>query len=120
MGYYRKQVGIDLPPLEQRWRLSPAWYGLGCFFALLIPGLSFLAGMVIVQQGVQRRWFTVPPDLIMRQFPDWLPWHDPYIPAYAVAGLGIGIVLYALLALVYAFIYRMFGGSPYTPFDVVD
>jgi len=37
-----------------------------------------------------------------------------------VAALGIALVLYVALSLVYAIIYRIFGGSPYLPMDIVD
>ncbi len=120
MGFYRESYGYQTPSLSERWKLPPAWYGLGCFFALVIPVVSFFGGMVAVQQGVQRGWFTVPPSLRLQQPLPWLPWHDPYLPAYAVAGLGIALLLYAALSVIYALAYRLFIGSPYLPMDVVD
>ncbi len=120
MGFYRERYGTETPPLKQRWELPPAWYGLGCFFAVLIPVVAFFGGMVAVQQGVQRGLFRVPQELILREPLPWLPWYDPYLPAYAVAGVGIALLLYIGLSAFYALLYRFIGGSPYLPVDIVD
>lgn len=121
MGLYRLgEPEPEFPTLNKRLKPHPVWYGLGCFLALLIPLLSFALAWWLVQLNQQYGWFPIPPQLIQREPLPLVGRVHPYMPLYAVLTLVIALFLYSLLSLIYVIIYRVFGGSPYTPFDVID
>ncbi len=121
MGFYHlAEPEPEFPKLRDRLRAHPVWYGLGCLLALLIPVMSFALAWWLVQLNQQYGWFAIPPQLIQREPLPLIGRVHPYTPLYAALTLLIALFLYGVLSLVYAVVYRLFGGSPYTPFDAID
>ncbi len=121
MGMYRiGEPDPEVPSLTERLREHPIWYGLGCLLALLIPILSYLLTLWILDLNAEHRWFAIPPELILQEPLPLIGRVPPYTLLHLVMTLVIALLLFGFLSLVYAVLYRLFGGSPYLPFDAMD
>ncbi len=121
MGFYRTgEPEPEIPSLSKRLQAHPVWYGLGCFLALLIPLIAFGLSLWVVQLNETYRWFPIPPQLIQREPLPFIGRVPPYTPLYAVLTLVFTLFLVAVASFLYAIVYRLFGGSPYTPYDVIE
>lgn len=128
MGFSSQQYHKDRQ--ERPWRINPAWRGIGCILFLLVPVMSWVGGVMMLQT-----------------FPNLpLPWEMTKvvaIPFIRVAEIdkiilqvnhyfqNIGFVTgqlfftvififigYGIMALVYAILYKIAGPPRYGPFDV--
>jgi hypothetical protein len=116
-----------MPPRQKE--PHPIWRGIGCLTTLIIPALALGLSTILIQMapslGVQ-----LPPGLLGRPLmPDILfqipglvgilNWIQGRNNLYAIllVAFAITIVLAGVLALVYAFIYRIVGPPRYTGVD---
>ncbi len=121
MGMYRiGEPEPDFPSLTERLREHPIWYGLGCLMALLLPLISYGLTLWLLAVNREKGWFAIPPELILREPLPLIGRLPPYTLVHALITLVIALLLFGLLSLVYAILYRLFGGSPYLPFDAMD
>lgn len=110
--------------------VNPAMKGLGCFIFLLVPPLSYGIAALLVQIGVQQGW-PLPPA--------WLGYVDIHPVVWRLEGLspiltlietqanllanlvftfGIMIAIGSVMGVLFGYIYKFFGPSPYGPTDV--
>ena len=122
-GSYRKVA----PP--KSYEPHPIWRGIGCFIMLVIPVLSFGISTILIQaapsMGIQ-----LPVELLGRPLmPEYMfavpglvgffKWLESIDNLYALL-LGtfiVAVLLSAVLALIYAFVYRIVGPPRYTELD---
>ncbi len=102
-------VRKDLPRKTTR-KVHPIWRGIGFLMIILIPGLSYVASLVILQENKTRHWFPLPTDLLVR-------WQDPEILIKVLLTIIIAVVVYSLFMLVTFLLNSMFGGAAYIPPD---
>lgn len=126
MSKYRTYQRKAPPPQREP---HPIWRGIGCLIMLVVPVLSFGISTILIQlapsMGIQ-----LPVELLGRPFmPEYMfvvpglvgiiNWLGSIDNLYALL-LGtfiIGVLLSAVLALIYAFVYRIVGPPRYTELD---
>jgi hypothetical protein len=113
--------------------VHPIWRGIGCVFMVLIPFISYAAGVLTVDFGLAHNW-PIPYQLLRPiTFPDWLYKSSAvaqllgYITssknfyaflAYASAAVVYMILLGGVLSVVNAFVYQVIGPPRWGPQDV--
>lgn len=114
MGRYRRSY-IAEEAQRRQWEIHPIWRGIGCIFMLLIPVMAFAGAYVLVRENFQQRWLPVPSELTTTIF---IPLFGTRLyVADLVVTVALMVIGFGLVTVVYAFIYRMIGPSPYGPLD---
>jgi len=107
----------------------PVWRGIGCLIMLLVPALSLGISVLLIEMALSLG-IQLPPGLlgyplmpnILFRVPGLVPilnWIHSINNLYAilVGAFAIAIILASLLALGYAFLYRLVGPPRYSPLD---
>lgn len=105
------------------------WRGIGCVMMILIPVISYAAGVETINYAIAHRW-TIPIELLgLPRFPDLFYQSSglmtllapiarvKHFYAYATAAAAYAILLGAITSMAYAIVYRMTGPSQYGPLD---
>lgn len=116
-----------LPPRSKE--PHPVWRGIGCLIMLIVPALSLGLSMILVQ-AAPALGISLPPGLLGRPvMPDFLFMVPGLVPilywiqslnnlyAILVGMFTITILLAGLIALLYAFAYRVVGPPRYSGVD---
>jgi hypothetical protein len=81
---------------------------------ILIPIISFVGAKILIQENLEQKWVQIPGELRGS-------FNIPSVGQIMFAELAVAVILmvlgFGLLTVVYAFIYRVFGPSPYGPMD---
>jgi hypothetical protein len=109
--------------------VHPAWRGIGCILFLVVPLVSWAAGSLTLDYGLQTGW-PIPPDILGNPtLPDWsyeLPvisplaiWFYNQMNIYGIAFFSLLylIVIGGIVSTVYSMVYRVFGPPRYTAID---
>jgi hypothetical protein len=120
---YRKQRQ------ERRWKIHPAWQGIGCILCLIIPIMSWVGATLVLENNLLplsntlTKVFSLPYTHI-RAIDQVVLQLNQYFSAVkfqtgqvflTVIFLFIG---FGILALIYAILYKIAGPPRYGPFDV--
>ncbi len=114
----------------QRGEVHPVMRGIGCVLLVLVPIISYGTAVLLVNYGIRSGW-PIPPD--------WLGTPDvhPFLRRFAglnvllnflqaqtnlmanlIFAIGMTILIFGILAILYGFIFKMFGPPQYGPTDV--
>lgn len=106
-----------------------AWRGIGCIMMIIIPVISYAAGVETIKYAISKR-MAVPYELLgYPRFPDLFYQSSgmmtilgpiartQHFYAYLLTAVFYTIVLGAIVSMIYAFIYRMTRPSQYGPLD---
>lgn len=119
MGLYRIPEP-EIPTITERLRAHPVWYGLGCLLALFLPLVAFGLSVWLIQLNSLHHWVTIPPQLILREPLPIVGPIPPLTPLYLLLTGVITLFLLSIITILYTLVYRLLGGGPYTPYDVID
>ncbi len=111
MGRQQNFYSSSLEQHQHRERgIHPIWRGIGFMMILIIPAISFLASMVLLDENSRQGWFPIPAEFIS-------PYVDPLL--YVKIGMTVAItfVLYTITLLITFAMYRAVGPSRYGPLD---
>jgi hypothetical protein len=107
-----------------------AWRGIGCLMMILVPAISFAAGVETIKIGLEQGW-PIPYELLgtpqlpavfyqstglMTIFGPMLKIQNFY--AYAVTGLLYTVFLGGIISIVYTLMYRIVAPVKRNPLDV--
>ncbi|RME88652.1 MAG: hypothetical protein D6770_06460 [Anaerolineae bacterium] len=122
---YRKEV-----PRRPRGVVHPIWRGFGCLLIVILPLLSYVIAVEVVNYGLQAGWplpreLFVPiraPRLLWRvsvlvPVLSWLS-QQRNLVAYLSVALLVLVFLGGIFSLLYALLYRFIGPPRYGPLDV--
>jgi hypothetical protein len=116
MGYTREY--LTRPQMKKRpWKVHPIWRGIGCILIILVPILSYIGAVMLVEMNMAESW--VPSPAVFMQTVTMPVFNVPVPHLYAnlvVAGVLI-LVGYAGLMVLYAIIYSIVGPSQLGPLD---
>jgi hypothetical protein len=114
---------------EARYKIHPAWTGIGCLMLVLVPIIAGTGALELVKLGKSQHWpfmselsgnltlpdifYNLPVISIVANFLSSI--HD--FPAVASFFLIIVLLLSGILSFGYALIYRMIGPPRYTSLD---
>jgi len=106
-----------------------AWRGIGCVMMILIPVISYAAGVETIKYAIANR-MAVPIELLgFPRFPALFYQSGglmailapiariKHFYAYVATGVAYTILLGAVISMVYALIYRTIGPAQYGPLD---
>ncbi len=114
---------------EARYKIHPAWTGIGCLMILIVPIMSWAASVELIKLAKALRWpamyqlsgyvrlpevfYTLPYISILANYISSIP----DFPALALFFMIILLVLSGILSFVYAMVYRIIGPPRYTSED---
>ena len=78
---------------------------------ILIPILSFVISLILINENNVHRWVIYPAAIILK-------WRDPYILVKVVLTIVIILILYALFTFITSLVYSLFGPPRYSNVDV--
>lgn len=103
--YSPSSVGIQKKPTH------PIWRGIGFILIILIPILSYVGALALLEENAKRGWFAIPADLLV-------PISDPFLGVKIGLAVVLMVILYSIYTL-FSFIILSITAPPrYGPFDV--
>lgn len=114
MGKYRPSYVLR-ESKPKRWKIHPIWRGIGCILLVVFPIIAFAGSSILVRENFEKRWIAIPADLL--RFIT-VPFLDRVYVADILGAVVLMVIGFALLTIIYAFIYRLVGPPQYGPTDV--
>jgi hypothetical protein len=119
-------------PFKRPYEVHPIWRGIGCIMMILIPLVSIVGSLVLIDTGQKQGW-PLPYELMGNpRFPA-MAYQIPVIEdlarsissvnnLYAIAVFSIVFMIlgFAIISLVYSFAFKAVGPSRYTPLDAPE
>ncbi len=99
-------------PTRETQQLPPIWRGIGFGMMILIPGISYVGMLLLLQYNQDHNLFPIPMDMINKYG------GDPLLFVKIGIVVAIMLVLYTILMLITFFLNKIFVGSTLGPFDV--
>ena len=128
MGKY--QSSVRKPMRERNREVHVAWRGIGCLMLIVMPVISIAAAVETINYGLDNGW-TIPYQLLgFPRYPDLFYQSNGLMQilspitntrhfyAYAATTLLYMLILGGIMAVIYAFAYRVVGPPRYGPLDV--
>lgn len=109
MSKYESYHSRSQKPLKRE--IHPIWRGIGFAMAILIPILSYIGTLIILEENGKRGWFSIPRDLISQYV-------EPYLYVKIIITAVLMFVFYAIFLLVTALITRVLAPPRYSVYDV--
>jgi hypothetical protein len=117
---------------KRPYEVHPIWRGIGCIMMVLIPLVSIVGALVIIDSGTKEGW-PFPPEIMGYPRLPSLAYNIPVIDSvartissvnnlYAIVLFSIVFMLagFAVIALVYSSAFKVMGPPRYTPLDAPD
>jgi len=105
ISYSNKEAGYNETP-----EIHPIWRGVGFAFMILIPVLSYFAGLLVIEANKQNQWVPIPPELIS-------PYLIPDLYLRIIMTIAFSFVIYVIFMVVTFVLHRLFGPPAYGPTD---
>jgi hypothetical protein len=91
--------------------IHPIWRGIGFILIILIPILSYIGALFLLEENAKRGWFAIPRDLLV-------PIFDPLLGVKIGIAIVLMIILYSVYMLLSFIILSIAAPPRYGPFDV--
>ena len=124
MSKYSSRHRPDTPPRNRD--VHPVMRGIGCIMMVVVPIIAYGVSILLVNSSI----LPLPPEITRPIiFPGWLHSlngissvlnyieHQPLMIAYLLFTIVVTILIFGVMAIVYGYIYKMFGPSQYGPTD---
>lgn len=98
-------------PQPRKREVHAIWRGIGFAMGILIPILSYIGTLIILDENAQKGWFFIPSDLLS-------PYIEPYLYVKAILTGVLMFVFYAIFLFVTAIINRLLAPPRYSVYDV--
>ncbi|MGE5463175.1 MAG: hypothetical protein ACM3PS_07460 [Syntrophothermus sp.] len=114
----------------KRNEVHPVMRGIGCILLVLVPIIAYGAAVYLVDYGIKKGWPIPPtwlgivhiPTLLLKLSGLSVIWRflqaQNNLTANLIFALAIAIVIFGILAILYGFMYKLFGPPEYGPTDV--
>lgn len=117
------------PPSVRRGEVHPVMRGIGCVLIAIIPLLSYGSAVLLVNYGIKKGW-PIPPNWLgtptihplllklggLRPVWDFIISQTNLI-ANLFFAVGIAIVIFGAMSIIYGIMFRMMGPPQYGPTD---
>jgi len=107
ISYSNKQAGYNETP-----EVHPVWRGIGFALIIIIPVISYFAGLLLIAANKLHNYVTIPADLIK-------PTGDPYLYLKIILTVVLSFVIYVVFMLITFIAHRLFAPSQYGPLDAL-
>lgn len=127
MGKYTSVRKAAPPPRNQE--VHPLMRGIGCIMMIIVPILAYGSAVLLVNYGVSRGW-PIPPTWLGTPTFHPLLWRlqglttvlgflqtQTNLMANLVFAIAITVVIGGIMAMIYGYIYKLFGPPQYGPTD---
>jgi hypothetical protein len=98
-------------PQPKKRGVHPIWRGVGFILIILIPVLSYVGMLLILQENAKSGWFSIPRDLIS-------PYVEPYLYIKVIITVMLMFIFYAIFLFITALMNRMAAPPRYSVYDV--
>ncbi len=114
----------------RKWKINPAWRGIGCFLILLIPIMAWVGATMVLQSNIklplqsEMNKQVILPYIHVKEIDRIITQVNIYFRSAGFMSGQIYITIlflfvgYGLLAFIYSVLYAMAGPPRYGPFDV--
>ena len=110
MGRYQPSYSTKESSYGKTPEVHPIWRGIGFALIILIPVLSYFAGLLLIDANKLNHYVSIPPDLMA-------PKGDPYLYMKIILTVVISFVVYAVFMMITFISHRLFGPARYGPLD---
>ena len=127
MGKYTSVRKAAPPPRNQE--VHPLMRGIGCIMMIIVPILAYGSAVLLVNYGVSKGW-PIPPTWLGTPTFHPLLWRlqglttvlgflqtQTNLMANLVFAIAITVVIGGIMAMIYGYIYKLFGPPQYGPTD---
>jgi hypothetical protein len=90
--------------------VHPIWRGIGFAMIIIVPFLSYIGSLVILEQNGISHWFPIPADLIATGT-------DPLLYIKIIITICLIFIIFAVFNFLTFVIFRIFGPARYSPLD---
>ncbi len=111
MGKYSSYVKEPSANAQIKKTAHPIWRGVGFLLAIIVPVLSYIASILILQENSTANWFAIPTDILS----PWGP--DPYIFIKLTITIFLIVVISGVLMFITFITNSLFGPPRYGPQD---
>ncbi len=97
--------------------IHPIWNGIGCVLFVLLPIIAFMISTEVLRAGSIQQYVDIPRAMLQ---PYTIPGTGltlPYFQASLAATAVTTVMLYAIMFVIYAALYRVVGPSRFGPTD---
>lgn len=98
-------------PQPKKKVIHPIWRGVGFILIILIPVLSYVGTLLLLEENAKSGWFSIPRDLIS-------PYVEPYFYVKAILTVVFMFIFYAIFLFITALINRMIAPPRFSVYDV--
>jgi hypothetical protein len=98
-------------PIPRSREIHPIWRGVGFAMIILIPFLSYIGTLIILEENTKRGWFFIPRDLIS-------PYVEPYLYVKIIITIVLIFVFSSVFLLITGLITRVLAPPCYGVYDV--
>lgn len=107
---YRSNFDVSLG--QKKKEIHPVWRGIGLVMVVVIPVISYLIALALVNANNTAHWVLYPAVIIFPRI--W----DPYIVVKVMITIILIFILYAVFTFITALFYRVFGPPRFGSTDV--
>ncbi len=108
MGKYNSYMKEQPPRNGQK--VHPIWRGIGFALMIIVPLLSYVASLLILEANNTHHWFPIPSELIAHG-------SDPLLYTKIFITVVLCIIAFGVFNLITAIANSMFGPPRYGPMD---
>ncbi|GAP22966.1 hypothetical protein [Leptolinea tardivitalis] len=91
--------------------IHPIWRGIGFALGIIIPVISYIGALIIIDENSKRGWFSIPSDLISRYV-------EPYLYVKIILTVMLMFIFYAIFLFITALITSLLAPPRYSVYDV--
>jgi hypothetical protein len=91
--------------------IHPIWRGIGFIFIILIPILSYIGALLLLEENAKRGWFGIPREFLV-------PLFDPFLGVKIGIAIVLMVILYGVYTLISFIVLSIAAPPRYGPFDV--
>jgi hypothetical protein len=98
-------------PKPRKREIHPIWRGIGFALIILIPILSYIGTLILLDENSKRGFFSIPHDLIS-------PYVEPYLYVKVIITALLMFIFYAIFLFITALITSVLAPPRYGLYDV--
>jgi len=112
MGKYNQyQRDQKYSSRERQSSVHPIWRGIGFLLMVLVPIISYVAALLLLEENGEQNWFPIPPEFLARTMA------DPLIYVKVGLTIVIAILIFIVITFIGVLVNQWFGPSRYGPLD---
>jgi energy-converting hydrogenase Eha subunit F len=111
MGKYNS-MQKRAPATRETQKLPPIWRGIGFAMMIIIPGMSYVGMLVLMQYNQEHNLFPIPLDVLNKYG------NDPLLFIKIGVVLMLMLVFYAILMMITFVLNKIFSPDQLGPYDV--